>query len=108
MTLTATCAIGEVSLSPSYYRAEQYDSDLGLYYLRARYYNPASGRFTSRDPVAGKPVDPKSLHKYLYANGDPANGLDPTGKDAYDEYGFVIPSKVDEVASIGGWPRSEN
>ena len=27
-----------------------YDSDLGLYYLRARYYNPVTGRFVSRDP----------------------------------------------------------
>jgi large repetitive protein len=26
------------------YRDEQYDSDLGLYYLRARYYNPNTGR----------------------------------------------------------------
>jgi RHS repeat-associated protein len=32
------------------YRGEQYHSDLGLYYLRARYYNPATGRFLSRDP----------------------------------------------------------
>jgi RHS repeat-associated protein len=31
------------------YRGEQYDSDLNLYYLRARYYNPATGRFLSRD-----------------------------------------------------------
>jgi RHS repeat-associated protein len=88
------------------YRGEQYDSDLGLYYLRARYYNPLTGRFMSRDPEDGKPVDPKSLHKYLYGNGDPVNGLDPTGKDAYDEYGFVIPSKVDEVASIARFGKT--
>ena len=37
------------------YRGEQYDSDLGLYYLRARYYNPATGRFLSRDPLEGRP-----------------------------------------------------
>jgi RHS repeat-associated protein len=34
------------------YRGEQFDPDLGLYYLRARYYNPATGRFMSRDPEA--------------------------------------------------------
>jgi RHS repeat-associated protein len=62
------------------YRGEQFDSDLGLYYLRARYYNPNSGRFMSRDPEDGKAKDPKTLHKYLYAGGDPINAVDPTGK----------------------------
>jgi RHS repeat-associated protein len=62
------------------YRGEQYDNDLGLYYLRARYYNPNTGRFLSRDPLDGNAIDPKSLHKYLYAGGDPANFIDPTGK----------------------------
>jgi RHS repeat-associated protein len=71
------------------YRGEQYDSDLSLYYLRARYYNPLTGRFLSRDPYEpklrdshGRPIDPKKFHKYLYAGGDPVNALDPTGKDA--------------------------
>jgi RHS repeat-associated protein len=63
------------------YRGEQFDSDLGLYYLRARYYNPASGRFMSRDPEDGKIRILATLHKYLYANGDPVNGIDPTGRD---------------------------
>ena len=63
------------------YRGEQFDSDLGLYYLRARYYNPQTGRFLSRDPEEGVPTDPKTLHKYLYAGGDPVNLKDPTGRD---------------------------
>jgi RHS repeat-associated protein len=66
------------------YRGEQYDSDLGLYYLRARYYNPATGRFLSRDPEEpdmGNPKDPKTLHKYLYAGGDPVNATDPNGRE---------------------------
>jgi RHS repeat-associated protein len=69
------------------YRGEQYDPDLGLYYLRARYYNPLTGRFMSRDPndpqllnSNGVPTNPKYLHKFLYANGDPVDGLDPTGR----------------------------
>jgi len=68
------------------YRGEQFDSDLGLYYLRARYYNPTTGRFMSRDPNEpgpfdsnGVPTDPANLHKYLYANGDPINGIGPDG-----------------------------
>lgn len=62
------------------YRGEQYDPDLGLYYLRARYYNPITGRFMSRDPENGETDDPKTLHKYLYAGGNPVNAKDPTGR----------------------------
>jgi RHS repeat-associated protein len=53
------------------YRGEQFDPDLGLYYLRARYYNPVTGRFLTMDPEASRPAYPRSLHKYLYASGDP-------------------------------------
>ena len=68
------------------YRGEQYDPDLGLYYLRARYYNPNTGRFMSRDPEDGNLFDPASLHKYLYANGDPVDGVDPMGRGDLFEY----------------------
>jgi RHS repeat-associated protein len=71
------------------YRGEQYDQDLGLYYLRARYYNPATGRFLSRDPEDGVSTDPATLHKYVYAGGDPVNSKDPTGHDAIAEYGIM-------------------
>jgi RHS repeat-associated protein len=62
------------------YRGEQYDPDLGLYYLRARYYNPVTGRFLTRDPDAGHIKTPATLHKYLYAGADPVNKADPTGR----------------------------
>jgi RHS repeat-associated protein len=70
----------------SFCSGEQYDQDLTLYYLRARYYNPDTGRFLSRDPEAGKPIYPKTLHKYLYASGDPVNRIDPMGREAMVEY----------------------
>jgi len=78
------------------YRGEQYDSDLGLYYLRARYYNPGTGRFLSRDPLDGNAIDPKTLHKYLYASGDPANRIDPTGRGDLVEaaLAFVVVQRI--------------
>jgi RHS repeat-associated protein len=87
------------------YRGEQYDPDLGLYYLRARYYNPNTGRFLSRDPEEGDPTDPKTLHKYLYAGGDPVNALDPTGRDLFEtvliEGGSKLSATEIAVASVG-------
>jgi RHS repeat-associated protein len=61
------------------YRGEHYYSELGLYYLRARWYIPVTGRFLSRDPADGSISDPKSLHKDLYVSGDPVNRIDPSG-----------------------------
>ena len=74
----------------SFCSGEQYDTNLNLYYLRARYYNPATGRFMSRDPNAGKLKDPKSLHKYLYADGNPVDGMDPSGRDDEIEYRNLV------------------
>lgn len=48
----------------------------GLYYLGARYYEPLSARFVSTDPLGHG----ASMDLYSYANGDPCNGLDPTGR----------------------------
>jgi len=67
----------------------------------ARYYNPATGRFMSRDPLDGNITDPKSLHKYLYADGDPVNGLDPTGRGAFIEYIVLIYHSVLEGYEFG-------
>jgi RHS repeat-associated protein len=62
------------------YRGEQYDPDLHLYYLRARYFNPLTGRFLTRDPATGKLTEPQALHRYVYSGSDPTNRTDPTGK----------------------------
>jgi hypothetical protein len=50
-----------------------------MQYLRARYYNPATGTFNRLDPFAGNMQDPQSLHKYLYVHGDPVGMVDPSG-----------------------------
>jgi RHS repeat-associated protein len=51
----------------------------GLYFMRARFYDPASGRFLSKDPFGGDVALPVSLHKYLYAGNIPLSFIDPTG-----------------------------
>jgi RHS repeat-associated protein len=63
------------------YAGQQHDANLGFYYLRARYMNPATGRFLTRDTVDGNIFDPSSLHRYTYTADDPINRIDPNGKE---------------------------
>jgi RHS repeat-associated protein len=71
------------------FTGEQYDPDLGLYFLRARYQNTQTGRFWTMDEWEGKNCDPISLHKYLYTGDDPVNFIDPTGFE-FTIFGFQV------------------
>ena len=73
--------LNESGSSENSYRfaGEQFDDKLDQYYLRARYYNQNSGRFTQMDTYMGNSQDPVTLHKYLYGNADPVNHTDPSG-----------------------------
>jgi len=76
------------------YTGEQFDAALDNYYLRARYYDPGSGRFTAMDTFQGIDNEPVTLNKYLYANADPVNNIDPSGR-------FSISSQMVAVSTIG-------
>jgi RHS repeat-associated protein len=70
---------GSAVLSSYMFHSEQKDSESGLTYLRARYYDPTIGRFTSKDPMSGTTSNPASQNGYNYANDDPINLSDPLG-----------------------------
>jgi RHS repeat-associated protein len=71
------------------YAGEQYDPDLGLYYNRARYLNPNTGRFWTRDSFDGSSDNPISSHKYLYCHASPVNQTDPSGQYTVEEVTVV-------------------
>jgi len=52
------------------------DPETGLQYLRARYYDPTTGQFVNRDPLASQTRDP-----FGYASRSPLNATDPGGTD---------------------------
>ncbi|GAW86333.1 hypothetical protein bplSymb_SCF02404P010 [Bathymodiolus platifrons methanotrophic gill symbiont] len=62
------------------YTGEQTESDTGLIYLRARYYDPEIGRFISRDPFSGYMSVPESQNMYAYAHNNPLKFVDPSGE----------------------------
>ncbi|RLC76137.1 MAG: hypothetical protein DRJ03_20150, partial [Chloroflexi bacterium] len=62
------------------FAGEQYDPASGLIYLRARYYDPTTGRFLTRDTYPALAPVPQSLHRYVYCGNDPVNRTDPSGQ----------------------------
>lgn len=70
-TITATEGVAP----PLRYGAREWDRETGLYFMRARYYDPALGRFLSEDPIglAG------GINPYVFAGDNPVNGGDPSG-----------------------------
>jgi len=71
---------GDPGGSQARFMAEPLDAATGAYYLRARHYDPRTGRFLSVDPFDGDLTHPVSLHRYLYANANPLRYMDPLGE----------------------------
>ena len=74
--------------NPFTYRAREFDATTGLYYNRARFYDPRSGRFISEDPLS-RPAP------YVYADNNPLSLSDPSGK--LPDYAFIV--SFDETAA---------
>ncbi|MCP4657328.1 MAG: RHS repeat protein, partial [bacterium] len=81
------------------FTGEPYDADLGIAYHRARWLDPAVGRFISRDPFPGVVRRPGTLHRYTYVQNDPVNRIDPTGLYAGGYAGLAVSMAVS--ATIG-------
>jgi len=61
------------------------DPETGLYYFKARYYDPTLGQFLTQDAFEGMTDTPPSLHKYVYAYGNPTVWVDPDGNQNVTE-----------------------
>ena len=81
------------------------DPDSGLVYMQARYYDSATGRFLSVDPVGPTAGNTFNFGRYVYANNSPAVNTDPTGMgpgDPDDDSNSAFPHEVTYFGGNGG------
>lgn len=82
----ATTASGEANDNAAQYTGRENDGT-GLYYYRARYYDPAKGRFIAEDPIGLS----GGLNVYAYVNGDPISNVDPLGLQGAPGFSPITP-----------------
>lgn len=75
------------------------DDNTGLYYYRARYYDPVVGRFISEDPLGFA----AGVNFYAYVNNNPINANDPSGLVPYVRYD----TRDEAHAQAGRWNASQ-
>ncbi|WP_376788424.1 RHS repeat-associated core domain-containing protein [Thermoflexus sp.] len=61
------------------FTGQRWEPGLGLYDYRARFYDPALGRFLQPDPIVPEPGNPQALNRYAYVYNNPLQYTDPTG-----------------------------
>jgi len=76
--LTVTDAVG--TKNKFRFTGEALDPGTGLYYLRARYYDPGVGRFLGKDGFGWLVRDPRTGNKYSYVLSNPVQYRDPSGR----------------------------
>jgi len=92
------------------YAGEMQDSETGLYYLRARYYDPTLGRFISKDSYEGSITNPLSLNLYTYVQNNPLIYVDPTGHETEWDRNHVKNKKDLKTIKDAGevWKNAKN
>lgn len=73
-----------------WFTGKPYDSNTGLSYMGARYYNPQLGRFMGIDPKGFDPNNIHSFNRYAYANNNPYKFVDPDGNSAVSAIVFWV------------------
>jgi RHS repeat-associated protein len=96
------------------YTNHEYDAVLGVYYAKARFYDPGNSRMMSVDPIKGNLTNSQSLTAYIYVQNNPLKYIDPSGttianiktrdREAYKYHGdstsMEFPVDTSDVKSV--------
>jgi RHS repeat-associated protein len=86
----------------------RWDSAARIYHMRARFYEPVTARFLSRDPLWPRFSDPMSLDPYNYAANNPLQYIDPTGTRPEGDLSAPSPVSVVGREMIDAAPGGRN
>ena len=97
-------------LNPFRYRGYYYDTDLKMYYLQSRYYDPVIGRFISPDKFATTGQSVLGSNMFAYCLNDPTNNVDLNGYYSIwwpliedHDMGFIHKKVEEEIARLSLW-----
>lgn len=96
------------------YNGEDTNPVTGLQYLRARYYDTETGRFSTADTYLGNLIEPLTLNRYTYTVNNPVMHADPSGHRAISSLatsnisalGSAVNKKIAAVASTKSTTRN--
>jgi RHS repeat-associated protein len=86
------------------FQGREYSHVTGLYYFRLRWYDPATGRWLSKDPIGIS----GGLNLYAFCANDPVNYVDPSGTELLGAVlggvgGFLVGGAVSALNGNGFW-----
>jgi RHS repeat-associated protein len=92
---------------PYTFTGREWDRETGLYYYRARYYDPEIGRFTSKDPIG---INGGDVNFYAYVGNNPVNYSDPYGLASlvYDSNTGTLTLYDIRGSQVGRYPAGNN
>jgi RHS repeat-associated protein len=91
--------------NPFAYTGREWDGELGLYYYRARYYDPVVGKFLSRDPIG---LAGKDINMNRYVKNSPTNLLDPDGTVSIIAIAIALRASWMAVCVQAAWDGAES